>query len=1214
MRKTQNETRRTRSENEYTGPLFTVNWKWLFGTVAVVTVLTLVFGVVYYLQTRNQTEFRIQIFRNAEEAGQWRNGIVQLLAYHQEKSNDVAIVREIAEAFDRNGVVRSDWRTASEYYRKLLAHLSPADALWLTTLEKILDNQRKASDTEGMYPTIQQILKASPESPLAWKCLVIVRVPMINTGIYQAGQGEPQFFDQLIKKAMELNPEDTDLVVVYARLLRSTSSNTLNCMSPEFRDKPFPIRAEEADSLMANFTKNHPDSPGALMAGYEYRWKNQLLDPGATTLDETLVRVQELEPNNPALMMYTGLFYEQKALRLKFGPSSYDEYQNQRQEAIDQFEQMIKTTPRNPAGYLQLAAIYALDGERDKQIAILERANKSMNSSELAVIIPLVSAYLDNNDSKNADRTIPLIHHWLDRNRTLGKDVKTSILQIATLLEGQSLALAGHPVEAISRFKSVFEPVIPNKVDIRTLHTSMMIYAQQLTKTLNPDSAVTVYEQILRHLESDIFSNDTMNAVRIDRTYLSLIGALLQLGQMDRMAVMIDRYVAFLRKSLEQNPDNQMIRLALSSVLFQQTMNQPVEQRNWSELHLMLETLQSNAASVIPPWRTDFLRASVRWEEMGRSRANVEEVLIPLRVVENRYKNDLLFLVNLEAAYHKYNASRDCDRVLETIREFPNGLPFWYLIKATRAEQLGDAREARRLLNEALTKLPENLKEHFLTLQETLDQASDRNEKSIVIERQTLERLRDMNEKEPTIATLFQQGLMELDLGNTATVAQLEIKLKKLEDKDATLSLLLEGYRFLMDAVDAQDPKFDKARLCQEKLLRTRPNWEFTYLLAADIADKAGTERAVIDALVKAIDAGNRDPFRYRDLIDLYLRSNQEDRAKTTAERGIRMFPNFPVVFHVRFDHPYQSIFKDFTRAIRRGDVVTARKFGEQWLVLAEKNHVEEKQMAVFYTIIAQNFFDIDRLNEAEHYFVLAAKSGGETVVPLAKYYAHTGKLQEAMQMLHKEMTQSPTPEVFLWPALTLMRDYECDPAWVEPFDAFVLEFQPSSTNEPGKLYQYIDYWVIRQKNDLALPFYRRLYELFPNNTLVLNDLGYMIAFQQTDDDSTREANIKEGLNLLNKAITLEEHNANLIDTKGLIVMLQGHPDEAVPLFEKAVELSNHAILYHLHLAVALLRDQQKDRAETEFAVIRAMLVPQMDLLPESNRNYTRELLGAFPE
>ena len=1211
MRNIQNENRSKNDSNDYAGPLFAIRWKWLLGTFILLTVLGATLGTIYYFQTKDQNEFRVKILRDAEEEGRWRDGIQQLVLYQQKRPDDMLIVRELAEVFNRNGAGTSDWKSAANYYQLLLAHIT-SDEERLEILEKLLDNQQKTADSDGMFSTIQSILKLSPENPAAWKCLVIVRSPMLTTGIYQPGTGEPKTFDLLVKKAMVLNPEDVTLVSTYARLLRSTAKNPLDCTSQEFRDTPLAKRAEEADALMSEFTKNNPDTPEALLAGYEHRRQYHLLDPEATELDEALTKVQQLDPDNPIAMMYVGMFYEQKALSMKFGQSQ-DEYQIQRQEAIDQFEQMIKTAPYNASGYLQLATIYSLDDERDKQIEVLERGNKTMLSGNLSVLIPLVSAHLENNDTKNADQCIRQIYEWIERNH--GQVPVDSIgitRQIATLLEGQSLAIAGQPMEAIARFKSVLEPTIPYRVDVRLVYTSIMMYAQLLVDTLNMDSAVGVYEYIIRYLETETFADDSMNFIRLDRAYISYIEVLRQLGLPNNTAA--NRYLEFLRRELNASPGNQMIRISLAQVLFQQTLIQPEERRNWSELDQLMEILQKPESVVVPPWQVDFLLASVTWEKLRRSASRVEEVLIPLRVAENKYNDNVIFLVTLEDAYQNFNSRKDCDRVLEQIRVLPDGLPYWYLVKALRAEQLGNKLEAKRLIDEAMKELPVSVKSVFLSVQESLERTIEDYQTSDVHERQTLERLRMDNKENPTIPSLFRQGLMELDFGYTETVAQLEIALRQQEGKEGTLSLFLEAERLLREAGDKNDPKIEMCRTMQQTLLRKRPNWEYTYLLAADIEDKVGNEKGVMDALAKAIAMGNQDPFRYRDLIELYHKAGQEDKAQEVYQRGITMFPNLMAEFYIRFEPPYQALFVDFSRAIRREDIVAARKIAAQWLNLAETNRVDIRQMAEFHSIIAQNFFNIDQLSEAEQYFIKAAEIGGDAVLPLARYLAETGKMQESMQKIYMEMTRSETPELFLLPVLALMRDYEYDPAWVEPFDAFVLNVKPSQITDNAKLFQYIEYWMIRKKNDLALSFYRRLNDLTANNVNILNDLAYLVAFRQTDDDAIRDTNIKEGISLINKAINLDETDANLIDTKGLIVLLQGRPGEAVPLFEKAVELSSQAIIYRLHLSVALLQNQEKDRAKDEFAGIREMLVPQIDLLPESNQNYTRELLDAFPD
>ncbi|MCL2622843.1 MAG: tetratricopeptide repeat protein [Planctomycetaceae bacterium] len=1218
MHNKQNDNRPKNDGDDYAGPLFTIRWKWLLGSFALMAILGTALVALYYYQTKDQNEFRIDAFRNAEEAGQWREGIQQLLLYQQERPNDMQIVRELAEAYDRNGISTADRKNAAKFYLLLsnISH-STSDAERLTILEKLLENQGRVGDAEEMFPTIQRILEISPENPAAWRGLVQVRSSMLTTGIYKPGAREPKTFDLLVKKAMELNPENVVLVNVYARLLRSTEKNTLDCLSQELREVPLATRIKEADAMMADFAKNHSDSPEVLLTEYDYRREYRLLDPEAVELDEALAKVQQLEPDNPIAMMYVGLFYELKAMRTKFGQSQ-DEYQIYRQAAIDRFEQVIQAAPEAPDGYLQLAAIYSLDEEREKQIEVLERGNRVLGSNNLRLLVPLVTAYLENNDPKNADRCIRLIFEWTDRNRgRYSTDLIGITRQIATLLEGQSLAVAGQPMEAVAKLKSVLEPIIPNKPDVRLVYASLMMYAQLLIETLNSDSAVGVYEQTIRYLETGSFTGDPMNFARLDRAYVSLVGVLRLVGQSDyAVALVVNRYLVFLRRELYTKPENHTARLSLASVLFQQIMEQPSERRNWSELDQHLKILQGPNVRIAPPWQVDFLQAAVTWEKLQHAASQVEEVLMPLRLAENRYGDNLLFLISLEDAFHHYKSLNDRDRVLDQIRGFPDGMPFWYLIKAMRAEQLGNTLEAKRLIDEAMTVLPESQKSDLLLAQETLGRSVEEYQTSVVRERQTLERLRQANADNPTIPSLFRQGLMELDFGNTATVAQLEIELRKQEGKEGTLVLLLEAERMLQEAVDEKDPKITVARGHLQTLRRKRPNWEYTYLLAADIEDRLGNERGVMEELAKAIDMGNRDPLRYRDLIGLYRKTNQENKAEAVRQRGIGMFPNLMAGSHFRFEPPYQTMFGNFARAIRREDVDQARQIAGQWLDLADKNKVEQQQTAFFHSIIAQSFFSIDQLSVAEQYFVAAAESGGETVLPLARYLGQVGKMQEAMHMIYTEMTQSETPEYYFRPVLALMRDYEYDPAWVEPFDAFILNVQPSQITEEGPLFQYVNYWVIREKNDLALPFYRRWNELSANNAKILNDLAYLAAFQQTDDADVRDANIKEGLSLINKAITLEEANANLIDTKGLIVLQQGQPDAAVPLFEKAVELeqSNQAVIYRLHLAVALLRNREMEKAKDEFAEIRGILVPQVDLLPESNRDYTRELLEAFPE
>ena len=1189
--------------------VFAIQWKWLVGSVVALVAFFAVLGGLYMLQTKDQTEFRIKLFKTAEEDGRWRDGIQQLIHYQREKTDDMEIVAILAEAFDKNGIMPSDWNSAIRYYQLL-----PEKDLHV--LERILDNQRKLQDFDNMNQTIVRIFEMAPENSLAWKCLVFIRSQLLQSGVYQPRKGEPEFFDLLAKKAMNLNPDDPELVALYARLLRTGVQSTLACTSPEFRDISPAVRAKEADQLMGQFVKNHPDDSTALLTHYEYRMQYRLLDPNAENIDEQLQKIMDMEPNNLLAMMYVGMFLEQKVFRMK---AELDEvtYREKLDEAAGKFRGVIAKSPGHAMGYVQLASLYETDGQFERQIEVLEQANKATQTNDLNVIILLALAYLDRKDTKNADRVIRQIYDWIERNRgaSISTETVRSSMLIAAMLEGRSLAIAGDASGAIKKFRSVFEPTIPRKIDIRLIYDSLMLYAQLLIDSLNPDSAVDIYQQTTRYLDMETQGGNMFNFLRINRVFTLEIMTLMQIGQNVRLESTVNRYVEYLQKELRQQPDNQMARFSLVTILYRKVMMQPAEQRDWTEIDGMLATLRANKQGVVPPWQVDFLQADVTWEQLGRASASIEEVLIPLRMAENQYNGNELFLISMEEIYRKYGAANDCERVLNQLRTFPNGEAYWYLIKAKRADDQGNQLEVKRLIGEALEKLPAEQKALFLSLQESMEMKESIPRDAIAQRRLALEQLRKFVAENPTsIQALFRLALMELDNGNSEAAAELELRLQKMEGEEGTLFVLIAGERLLQEAVDGLDPKIEMARIRQRTLVAKRPNWEYTYLLAADIEDKVGNETAVIDALKKAIEAGNQDRSRHRDLIELYRKNNRDAEAELAFQRSVQQFPNIMARSQIRFDPPYQAYFMEFLRTIRREDIDAAKRVAGKWLERARNAQVDPLQIAIFNTEIAQGIMGTGQTDAAEEFFKKAAETGGETILPLAKFYAATGDMQKALEMIYAEMKKSQTPEAFLLSVLALARDYEYDPEWMKPFDEFVLGYDPSKSQTIGEVYRYVQYLIIRDREDEILPYYRRMYELDKTNVMTMNDLAYLIAFQKTEDASTREADFKEAIGLIDKAIESDKNNAMLIDTKGLIVMAQGNPEQAVTLFTKAVELAKHNVIYRLHLAVALLRADIKNQAKEEFENIRQLLVPQVEMLPESNRNYTQELLDAFPE
>ena len=101
---------------------------------------------------------------------------------------------------------------------------------------------------------------------------------------------------------------------------------------------------------------------------------------------------------------------------------------------------------------------------------------------------------------------------------------------------------------------------------------------------------------------------------------------------------------------------------------------------------------------------------------------------------------------------------------------------------------------------------------------------------------------------------------------------------------------------------------------------------------------------------------------------------------------------------------------------------------------------------------------------------------------------------------------------------------------------------------------------------------------------------------------------VPEALDLINRALEVEPKNVVFLDTKGLILLKDDKPQDAIPLFEEAVELSCEGPSYVLHLAYAQLKNDSNADAATTFNKVRALLVTRGDGMSKDNKAMFDEL------
>ncbi|MDR2706025.1 MAG: hypothetical protein LBC02_09630 [Planctomycetaceae bacterium] len=157
----------------------------------------------------------------------------------------------------------------------------------------------------------------------------------------------------------------------------------------------------------------------------------------------------------------------------------------------------------------------------------------------------------------------------------------------------------------------------------------------------------------------------------------------------------------------------------------------------------------------------------------------------------------------------------------------------------------------------------------------------------------------------------------------------------------------------------------------------------------------------------------------------------------------------------------------------------------------------------------------------------------------------------------------------------------------------------------PEVLIPLADYWIVRGKPERAIPLYRLGLTQEPNNMVFQNNLAMLL--------STVEGNHAEGLKVINAALEERHDDVTLLDTKGMILMNDGRASEAVPVLQRAVELSCQHPIYCLHLAKAYDIVGQASAARSWFDKSRPQLESIPSKLTQENKNMFDDLRMKYP-
>jgi Flp pilus assembly protein TadD len=227
---------------------------------------------------------------------------------------------------------------------------------------------------------------------------------------------------------------------------------------------------------------------------------------------------------------------------------------------------------------------------------------------------------------------------------------------------------------------------------------------------------------------------------------------------------------------------------------------------------------------------------------------------------------------------------------------------------------------------------------------------------------------------------------------------------------------------------------------------------------------------------------------------------------------------------------------------------------------------------------LGEVYYAVERYALAEKWFRLAVNVAPEQYGPLAHSLARQHRPKEAIDVCIEAAKADHTgqPAKVLAAVLLSSGIGKEDMRAAEPLLAAAIE---EHKDDPNLLAAVGTLRVAQGRSADAVALYRQALRRQPRQVDVLNNLATLLAEQ----DGQRE----EALAYVDRAIQLAGPQPGLLDTKGMILVFEGKPVEAVPLLKEAASVFQADPRYLFHLAVAYDRSGDTANARQQLALAR---------------------------
>ena len=897
----------------------------------------------------------------------------------------------------------------------------------------------------------------------------------------------PEAMDELLKKLNTRKPDDIEIAKRYAEFIVSLDhtqperrGNFRACASEQLIGKTPGVRVAEAKACMDKMVSLNKENSTAYLARYYFTTEFLNSDREAMNrAGEDLKTVLQLTPNHAEGLILSSIdAIRQASVAAESGkqaaelgePERAHEMEKQAEALKKQAEEYLRRTVRyNPSdsfGYQYLGDYLFSEKKLDEAVTIWNEGLKNSNrrgSEEL--IGRLVTVLLE-------QRMVDQVREKLEKLKQTIAEMRFSRSEadVARTVKMQQLLTAQLYLAEANIAASKID-VLQQKNEIQ--HLSGIVQQKK-------GAALQEFDGLLRHFGS----NENDYIIERQSVYWRLLPqALLQAGELkldwgewdnaatyfsralrfripnvQRLALLglslayqqgnnLDGAVQALKTASDANPQDMSLRYAYAALLFRtQITSNTASVETLDTLQREFAFLNERRNEMMQPWALD-----IRLIHLGVARANLsndaQTILDAIREAANKfralesqafppdkdgkarnYKNyidDPAFVAEMVGIYSGLAERADFDRLLEILREFPDGEDAYYEARISDCLRRSDNSGAVALIDEAgaSSKVSVAKRERFAALLQTL---KGENRDNADNHYKQLKTTFDESPESLKPQAFFLLADMSLDRGNIEQAKLVRDRLKKIEGTEGTY------WRYITVRImlSEEDPDYAQLRQIQEEIAKYRPDWDKTYILRILIEERyleadpgvLETRDELINFYREAIRCGNLQAEIWQRLAELLdtadMHEDAKDVLRDAARRGVML-----EVRTGQIPQPYGRMYSQVQEAIEKEDASNADRIARQCIVFAERRGERPELIFTLNLIMGKVFLDSDMYDSAVRHLTETARRGGTYVFPLALCKAKSGKIDEGFALLLNEIDIVPSSMPTLLPAVLLLLD-----------------------------------------------------------------------------------------------------------------------------------------------------------------------------------------------